>query len=61
MITKIKDAFANANPQILYRKGQTLHPVSTKHKPTQTTFTHAGQIIIQILQKLEQEAQPICE
>jgi len=55
----IKDAFENTNPQIVYKKGQTLKKqlVSTKHKPTQTTLTDTDQSIIQILQELQQEAQ----
>jgi len=57
---KIKDAFHNTNPQLIYKKGQTLKKqlVSTKHKPTPTTLSDADQLIVQILQELEQEAQP---
>lgn len=45
---KIKDAFQNTNPQVVYKKGQTLKRqlVSTKHKPTKTTLTEADSFSI---------------
>ena len=57
---KLKEAFKDSIPQIVYKKGQTLQKqlVSTKHIAPQTTLSDSDQINVQILQELERQAEP---